>query len=122
MGKSIAFITMILIERPRRSAHALRQLYPKHSLVMTQDYRINILSFPGIFSTPLEKDPLFTELVFLPLSRALNPIPGVLVDEMTYGGFNVKCNVSRVALIELPKLKSDNSNMSSYYMLFKCVR
>ncbi|KIJ51932.1 hypothetical protein M422DRAFT_26292 [Sphaerobolus stellatus SS14] len=75
---------------PFNGAHALRQIYPNHSLVMTQDFRVNILGFPQVFATPLEKDPLLTQLVFISLSRRDSPIPGAVIDQMVYGGFKVK--------------------------------
>ncbi|KAJ3518065.1 hypothetical protein NLJ89_g106 [Agrocybe chaxingu] len=69
-------------------ADALRRLYPDHSLVMTQDYGINLLGFPAAQLTPLEKTPLITNLFFIPLSRSVG-IPGVLVDNVEFGAFKL---------------------------------
>ncbi|CAA7260036.1 unnamed protein product [Cyclocybe aegerita] len=69
-------------------ADALSRLYPNHSLVMTQDYGINLLGFPAAQLTPLEKTPLITNLFFIPLSRSVG-IPGILVDNVEFGAFKL---------------------------------
>ncbi|KAF9006566.1 P-loop containing nucleoside triphosphate hydrolase protein [Cyathus striatus] len=71
------------------SANALLSLYPNHSLVMTQDYQLNILNFPGISVTPLEKTPLLTNLNFIPLPKSSSPVPGVLIDSVELGAFKL---------------------------------
>lgn len=74
------------------SANALRKLYPGHSVVLTQGYGMNILGFPAASVTPFERTKLVTNLVFIPLARSLG-IPGVLVDQVEYGAFDVSWNV-----------------------------
>ncbi|EAU84381.2 ATP-dependent Zn protease [Coprinopsis cinerea okayama7 len=71
------------------SADALRRLYPKHSLQTTRDSSLNILSLPGVAVEPLEKTPLITSLFFAPLSKRLAGVPGVLIDKVELGGFNI---------------------------------
>lgn len=69
------------------SANALRKLYPKHSLVSTTAYDLNILAFPGLTSTPIPDSPLITQVLFAPLARGLSELPGVLVDQVKFGAF-----------------------------------
>jgi len=54
---------------------------------------MSILGFPGASVTPIEKTPLITNLVFIPLSRSAG-LPGVLIDDVQYGGFKVSWKVS----------------------------
>ncbi|KIM46377.1 hypothetical protein M413DRAFT_441472 [Hebeloma cylindrosporum] len=70
-------------------ADALRRIYPNHSLVLTQSWGMDILGFPGASVTPLEKTPLITNLVFIPLARSLGSVPGVLVDQVQFGAFKI---------------------------------
>ena len=76
------------------SAEALRSLYPNHSLVMTQGYGINLLGFPEVKVTPLEKTPSITNLLFVPVARSLGTVPGVLVDQVNFGAFQLTWKVS----------------------------
>lgn len=73
------------------SAEALRSLYPNHSLVMT---RTNPLGFPEVQAVPLEKTPLITNLLFVPVARSLGTVPGVLVDQVNFGAFQLTWKVS----------------------------
>jgi transitional endoplasmic reticulum ATPase len=68
-------------------------LYPNHSLVMTQGYGINLLGFPGVQVAPLEKTPLITNLLFVPIARSLGAVPGVLVDQVNFGAFQLTWKV-----------------------------
>ncbi|KAF5322515.1 hypothetical protein D9619_000646 [Psilocybe cf. subviscida] len=70
-------------------AEALRNIYPNHSLVMTQGFNLSIMSFPGATFTPIEKTPLVTNLLFIPLARNLGSVPGILIDNIEFGAFNV---------------------------------
>ncbi|KAL0949354.1 hypothetical protein HGRIS_009423 [Hohenbuehelia grisea] len=70
-------------------ADALLKAYPNHSLVMTSDWNLQLLSFPGVYAVPIQKNPLFTELFFIPLARRLGGPPGVLVDQVQLGAFSV---------------------------------
>ncbi|KAF9569095.1 P-loop containing nucleoside triphosphate hydrolase protein [Agrocybe pediades] len=49
---------------------------------------MSILNLPGASITPLEKNPLVTNLFFVPLARA-SGVPGVLVDQIEYGAFKI---------------------------------
>ncbi|KAH9948338.1 P-loop containing nucleoside triphosphate hydrolase protein [Amylocystis lapponica] len=69
-----------------------KKLYPKHSLVMSVDYTINILSFPGLVKEPLAPSELVSSLVFIPFARKLGSVPGVLVDQIKFGSFHLKWN------------------------------
>jgi transitional endoplasmic reticulum ATPase len=86
-------LTQPLIHEALVSADALRKLYPKHSLVMTNGYGFNILAFPAASVTPLENTPLITNLFFMPLSRNTG-IPGLLTDQVEFGAFKLNWNVS----------------------------
>ncbi|KAL5527373.1 hypothetical protein ACEPAG_6164 [Sanghuangporus baumii] len=66
-------------------ADLLRKLYPKHSLVMSQDYNLNILEFPLAVSVPLEPDELITNSFYYPLARGSG---GVLLNSVEFGAFH----------------------------------
>ncbi|EDR12322.1 uncharacterized protein LACBIDRAFT_152223, partial [Laccaria bicolor S238N-H82] len=74
------------------SADALRRIYPEHSLVMTRDLQLNVLRFPGVNVSPLEKTPMVSNLVFVPLARSLGGLPGILVDQIQFGAFQLSFN------------------------------
>lgn len=61
---------------------------------MTSDYSLNVLGFPGASATPVETTPLITNLAFIPLARKLGSLPGVLVDQVQFGTFNLVWDVS----------------------------
>jgi transitional endoplasmic reticulum ATPase len=68
----------------------LRKLYPKHSIVSTDDFRLKLVNFPGAQVTPLKDNPLVTSIGFSSLSRTSAPVPGVLTDRIIAGGFTLK--------------------------------
>ncbi|PBL02323.1 P-loop containing nucleoside triphosphate hydrolase protein [Armillaria gallica] len=68
---------------------ALRKLYPKHSVVTTSDYRLNLLNFPGTYKIPMGSTPLVSELVFIPLAKNMSPIPGILAEQVEFGVFRL---------------------------------
>lgn len=70
-------------------ANALRKLYPNHALVMSSDHRLNILGFPAVYARPLSPSEQVSNLVFIPLARRLGSVPGVLADNVEFGGFSV---------------------------------
>ncbi|KAL1738777.1 hypothetical protein HDZ31DRAFT_78091, partial [Schizophyllum fasciatum] len=67
----------------------LRKVYPKHSIVLSSDYSLNLTRFPHAVSVPIPDDPLITQLQYVPLARSVGPEPGVLVDRVEYGAFRV---------------------------------
>ncbi|KAF4575048.1 hypothetical protein EYR36_006404 [Pleurotus pulmonarius] len=71
------------------AADALRKLYPDHSLVMTSDWRLQLLNFPGVSAEPIEAAPLVTEVVFIPLARRFGGPLGVVADSVEIGTFKV---------------------------------
>ncbi|KAF9453036.1 P-loop containing nucleoside triphosphate hydrolase protein [Macrolepiota fuliginosa MF-IS2] len=73
-------------------ADTLRKLYPEHSLVSTSAYDLHILSYPGLTATPLPSSPLITEVLFAPFARSLHSVPGVLIDQVKLGAFQVTWN------------------------------
>ncbi|KAJ8507663.1 hypothetical protein ONZ45_g9995 [Pleurotus djamor] len=70
-------------------ADELRKLHPNHSLVMTSDYRLHILGFPGVSSAPRDTSTLLTELFFVPLARRLGGPLGLVIDNVEVGSFDV---------------------------------
>ncbi|KAJ3576183.1 hypothetical protein NP233_g605 [Leucocoprinus birnbaumii] len=70
-------------------AHRLRKLYPKHAIVSTQAYDLQILGFPGLTATPLSTSPLITDVIFQSLPRSAGGPPGLLVDQVRVGAFEV---------------------------------
>ena len=75
----------------------MRRLYPKHTLIMTQQF--GVLGFPGITVEPLERTPLTTNLYFIPLSKRLVGVPGILLDQVEFGAFKARWNVRTARLI-----------------------
>jgi transitional endoplasmic reticulum ATPase len=72
----------------------LQKLYPNHSLVVTQDYRLNILSFPDLHAQPISPSELITNTVFASLPKHASPVPGILLDSVEYGAFKAFWQVS----------------------------
>lgn len=72
---------------PTTAGYALRKLYPKHSIVLTSDPRLNPLSFPGAYAIPLEKTPLMTDVFFVSLPKKSGG--GALADSIDYAAFRV---------------------------------
>ncbi|KAI0353456.1 P-loop containing nucleoside triphosphate hydrolase protein [Trametes cingulata] len=70
-------------------ARQLRKLYPEYSLVGSYDGNINILGFPGVMALPLSPPELISTVYFIPLARRLSKVPGVLVDNISFGSFQL---------------------------------
>lgn len=64
---------------------------------MTQQF--GVLGFPGLTYEPLERTPLITNLYFIPLSKRLVGVPGLLLDQVEFGAFKVRWNVRTTALV-----------------------
>ncbi|KDR83952.1 hypothetical protein GALMADRAFT_219779 [Galerina marginata CBS 339.88] len=97
-------------------ADALRRLHPNHSLVCTQGWGMNILGFPGASITPLKKNPLVTNLVFVPLARSLGSVPGVLVDQVQFGSFKASWKQFEY-IIYMIQYPSGFGTASQYFIL-----
>ncbi|KAL0067612.1 hypothetical protein AAF712_005327 [Marasmius tenuissimus] len=69
-------------------AEILRKQYPDHSLLLTNDYGFNIHAFPAAQATPMEDIPLIANMFYLSLGNS-GPIPGILLESVEVGGFNV---------------------------------
>lgn len=82
-------------------ANALRKLYPNHTLAMSSDYGLNILAFPEAYAKPLSPSEHVTNLVFIPLARRLGSVPGVLGDNVEFGGFSVAWKVGPCSALAL---------------------
>ncbi|KAF5390598.1 hypothetical protein D9757_002633 [Collybiopsis confluens] len=98
------------------SNEALRKLYPKHSLVTTDDFRLNILNYPGAQIVPLKDNPLVTSVGFSPLNRMSAPIPGMLTDRVIAGGFTLNWQAGeRPSNYEQPLILSTEHPVHSPY-------
>ena len=73
--------------------HTLQEKYPGYSIVATQDYRLNLLSFPMTSIEPLSPSDLITNIIFVPLPKNRAEIPGTLAQSIQYGGFKVSWQV-----------------------------
>lgn len=71
---------------------------------MTTDYKINVLNLPGVSYEPLKDTPVVSETFFYPLARSKSPIPGVLVDAVQFGAFNLTWEVATPLWIPRPTL------------------
>ena len=60
---------------------------------MTQDYRGSLLSYPPAYVLPLSPNEMVINTNFFALSRK-GPIPGVLLDGVYYGAFQLVWQVS----------------------------
>ncbi|PPR04060.1 hypothetical protein CVT24_010635 [Panaeolus cyanescens] len=100
---------------PLIGADALRRLYPNHSLVMTPGYGMNLFGTPGVTAQPIEKTPLITNLLFIPLARS-SGIPGILVDQIQYGAFKVTWS-SYEYIVYCVSYPAGFGNAYQYYIL-----
>ena len=66
---------------------------------MSADYGLNLTSFPGASILPLSPSELVTNVLFVPIARRLGSVPGVLLDDVVFGGFKVAWNVSSFFLL-----------------------
>lgn len=114
--------------RPYGSHHViyrsqlLQKLYPNHSLVVTQDYRLNILSFPGVHAQPISPPELITNTVFASLPKRVSPVPGILLDSVEYGAFKVFWRVSFSSILSRFNTLSINFRAkNSSFTLFEYV-
>lgn len=73
-----------------QAADLLRKLYPMHSLVMSQDYTLNLLGFPNAVAMPLKPDELITNAFFVQLGRGGG---GVLINNVEFGAFKLAWEV-----------------------------
>ncbi|KAF6762084.1 ATP-dependent Zn protease [Ephemerocybe angulata] len=76
---------------PVYGAAQLHKLYPKHSSGYDHTGRRSVL-LPWGHHYALEKTPLITNSFFVPLSKRLAGIPGVLVDSIEFGALKLEWN------------------------------
>lgn len=74
----------------------LQKLYPSHSLVVTQDSRLNLLAFPDVSAQPISPSDFITNTFFASLPKSSGTIPGTLFDSVEYGAFKAFWKVSSV--------------------------
>ncbi|QRV87747.1 AAA family ATPase [Ceratobasidium sp. AG-Ba] len=66
----------------------LRSHYPNHSLVVTDDWQINLLNVEGLLWKPLSNVELQSHVQFIPPRR--RNLPGMVARSIQFGGFNVE--------------------------------
>ena len=69
-----------------QGADILRKLYPGHSLIMSQDFFLNLLGFPHAIAIPLKPDELITNNFFVDLGRGAG---GALVGNVEFVCFKM---------------------------------
>ncbi|KAF9226644.1 P-loop containing nucleoside triphosphate hydrolase protein [Gyrodon lividus] len=70
------------------ASDVLRKLYPGHSLVISDDYRLNLLSFPDARVEPLSTSEVVTNTIFASIPRRIGgDVPGTLIDGVIFGTF-----------------------------------
>ncbi|KAI9069256.1 P-loop containing nucleoside triphosphate hydrolase protein [Trametes sanguinea] len=99
-------------------ARQLRKLYPDYSVVAAYDGNIQLLSFPGAVALPLAPSELISTVYFVPLARHLSKIPGVLVDQLSFGGFQVAWDKYDF-LVYVVKYPLGFGQMTLHYILHK---
>ncbi|GBE80036.1 hypothetical protein SCP_0212380 [Sparassis crispa] len=70
-------------------AIALQKLYPEHSIVLSTDRGIDILSFPSAAFLPMSPTETVSSVYFVPFARRLGQIPGILVNMIRFAAFHV---------------------------------
>lgn len=70
------------------STSTLRSKYPGHSLVVTDDWQVNILNLEGVVWKPLDGVELQSHVTFIAPPR--RNIPGQIVRSIRFGGFDVE--------------------------------
>ncbi|CDO71396.1 hypothetical protein BN946_scf184908.g154, partial [Trametes cinnabarina] len=96
----------------------LRKLYPDYSIVAAYDGNINILGYPGAIAQPLSPSEIISKVYFVPLARRLSRVPGVLVDDISFGGFNLAWD-KHDFLLYVIKFPYGFSQMTVHYILHK---
>ncbi|KAG8759532.1 hypothetical protein FRC12_009729 [Ceratobasidium sp. 428] len=70
------------------STNYLRSHYPDHSLVVTDDWQVNILNLEGVIWKMIDEVELQSHVHFMPPRR--RNLPGQIVRSIRFGGFNVE--------------------------------
>ncbi|KAI0068685.1 P-loop containing nucleoside triphosphate hydrolase protein [Artomyces pyxidatus] len=99
-------------------SQTLQKLYPNHSIVLTRDFRLNILQFPAVTVKPLSPSDLVTNVGFIPLTRGAGPRPGVLVDSVEYGAFELTWQ-DHSFLLYIAKWPLGFSEVSQHFILYE---
>ncbi|KAG9105538.1 hypothetical protein FRC07_009204 [Ceratobasidium sp. 392] len=66
----------------------LRSRYPDHSLVVTDDWQVNILNLEGVIWKTISEVELQSHVQFIPPRR--RDLPGQIVRSIRFGGFNLE--------------------------------
>ena len=75
-----------------------KKLHPKKSLVVSEAWNANLLSYPELLIQPVNMDEVVTTTLFASLPRRSAPRPGVLVQSISFGAFRVAWDVRTISL------------------------
>ncbi|KIJ20334.1 hypothetical protein PAXINDRAFT_166412 [Paxillus involutus ATCC 200175] len=99
------------------ASDALRKLYPGHSLVISDDFRLNLLSFPGARVEPLSTSEVVTSTVFASIPRRVGGnVPGTLVDSIIFGTFKATW-MNQEFLVHVAKVPSGFGIKTVHFIL-----
>ena len=97
MSRSNYLVALVPLMPLCCSTSQLRKLYPGHTVVASQAGATNILAYPAAYVQSLRPDLMVSESVFVPFARRMGT-PGVLVERVKYGCFDVVWEVRRVSV------------------------
>ncbi|KAI0268229.1 P-loop containing nucleoside triphosphate hydrolase protein [Gloeopeniophorella convolvens] len=99
-------------------AQLLQKLYPTHSIVLTQDYRLNLLAFPGVSAQPISPNELISNSWFIPLPKNAGPVPGLISDTVEYGGLKAYWK-GKEFLVYIARWPSGFSTTTQTFVLYE---
>jgi transitional endoplasmic reticulum ATPase len=85
---------------------------------MSADYGLNLTSFPGASTLPLSPSELVTNVLFVPIARRLGSVPGILLDNVVFGGFKVAWNVSSFCSFRLEYCIEPGCNQTYDFIIY----
>ncbi|KIK82312.1 hypothetical protein PAXRUDRAFT_832276 [Paxillus rubicundulus Ve08.2h10] len=99
------------------ASDALRKLYPGHSLVISDDFRLNLTSFPGAQIEPLSTSEVVTSTIFASIPRGVGSnVRGTLVDSIIFGTFKVTWT-NQEFLVHIAKVPSGLGIKTVHFIL-----
>ena len=88
-------VVLVSLNSPDSSTNQLRKLYPGHSVVASQTGVASVLGYPAAYVQSLRPDLIISQNIFVPFARRMGT-PGVLVEDVSYGCFQVSWEVRRM--------------------------
>jgi hypothetical protein len=118
--ETIAFLPDLTIFSDR--SQLVQKLHPNHSLVVTQDSRLNLLAFPDVSAQPISPPDLVTNTFFASLPKSSGITPGIVYDSVEYGAFKAFWKVSVVTnFIEIAYSKPCSSGQGVHPVHHACT-